>query len=474
MGLVHAGVAAGRADQTLEGVRLAMEQAPFRNGGRPEALLTVLQTDATTRALWERGAAQNDAELLSRAAAAQTALLNREDLGLRAETIRPMVLEKLAILDAASDPKAALPPAVRLGRAIVMARDPARRAEAARAFRALAESDGVGDLAADALWEWAVLLTQSLQAPAEDRLQAARALTRLARDYPDHPRAAEAIAAALAPARALAVGETAGDPERDAYAAALAVATESYPKLPATAVWGCGRPRAPAARPAPSPADLATALSLLDDIGAGAAMAADADRLHQRVLEAVLDADFRRIADLRRAGQDAAIRTLAADHTLPAARRAADWAGHRAPEALPRFRLDLADAMVEAGDPEAAAVYRLVLPAEAKLPGGAPRVRLGLARALLQGGDSAGAFPQLRDIATRLDAAPAGAEIAARPEAYWHAWTLMLETLLKQDAAGSKRGAIRANIKRLESLDPELGGEPWKARIGRVRDSVGP
>ncbi len=472
LALIHAGIAAGRAEQTLEGARLALVQAPFSAGGRPDPLLTILASDAITSALWEQGAKGQSADLLARAASAQTELLTRSDLGLRAETIRPLVLEKLAIVSAAADPALPVPPAVRLGRAIVLARDPASRPDAIREFRTLADTPDAGDLAADALWEWAVLLTQGPQA--DDRLRAVKALTRLARDFPDHPRAGEAISAALAHARALAAsGDNGGGPDaaaRTAYADALAAATEGYPKLPDIDRWRYERARLLSDPAGSATDDLATALSLLESIAPAAAIAPDAESLHQRVQIAMLDADFRRIADLRRSGDQRAIGVLARDHTLPLARHAADWAGSRVPEALPRFRLDLADAMVEAGQPEAAAIYKELLPAEGRLPGGAPRVRLGLARAMLLSGDAAGAFPHLREIVARLDAAPA--QTPSRPEAFWHAWTLMLETLLQQDADGAKRGSIRANIKRLESTDPDLGGEPWKSRIAKVRDAA--
>jgi hypothetical protein len=50
---------------------------------------------------------------------------------------------------------------------------------------------------------------------------------------------------------------------------------------------------------------------------------------------------------------------------------------------------------------------------------------------------------------------------------------LMLQ-VLQQEAADSpeKLGAIRAHIRRLEAIDPELGGEPWRMRIRQVRDAV--
>jgi hypothetical protein len=297
-----------------------------------------------------------------------------------------------------------------------------------------------------------------------------RILTRLARDYPDHPRAMDAMGAALAHARALAVREDADQAARTAYAEALATATDSFPKLPDIDLWRYERARLLADRPD----ELDRARSLLDAVNPAAAIAPDAGRLLEQVHSSILDAEFRAIAELRRGGDENAVRARATDRTLPAARLAADWARRHSPGALPRFRLDLAEAMVEAGEGGAAPIYQQLLPQGDSLPGGPARVRLGLARALLKDGDSIGAFTQLRELATRLDAAPPGAESVHRPDAFWHAWTLMLETLLAQDAQGAKRGSIRANIKRLESIDPAFGGEPWATRIGRIRDAVGP
>jgi hypothetical protein len=122
--------------------------------------------------------------------------------------------------------------------------------------------------------------------------------------------------------------------------------------------------------------------------------------------------------------------------------------------------------MVAAGEQGAAAIYRDLLPRETRLPGGATRVRLGLARALLLAGEPGSAFPYLRELAQRLDAAP-------RPDAFWHAWTLMLETLAEENKSGDRSGAIRAHLKRLESLDANLGGEPWHTRLTRLRDALG-
>ncbi len=48
----------------------------------------------------------------------------------------------------------------------------------------------------------------------------------------------------------------------------------------------------------------------------------------------------------------------------------------------------------------------------------------------------------------------------------------MLEELSSRNTDNARTGTIRTNIKRLETIDPGLGGEPWKSRIGKVRDAL--
>lgn len=479
LGLVHAGIALGRTDATLEGLTGALAAEPFTGDrGRPDTLLAVLAADAATRSLFENAGA--DKSLLQRAVAQQTALLARTDLSLRAESLRPLVFEKLAgLAERYTGPPDDLPAAMRLGRAIVIARDPARRAEALAAFEAIADLPDAGPYAADALWEWAVMLTQAPQADRAARLRAAAALTRLARDYGDHPRAADAIAAALAYARALVLEPSPADAAAAAgvYSDALALVTSEYPGTPEIDLWRYERARLLTQRrpdkPQPSESDLASALEELSKIPAESPLATETDRLTERLSAAVLDDLRRQIGELRRAGDEAGVRRLAHEKAVPAARRAVAWATSRSSTLLSRFRLDLADALTDAGGAAGRPLYEDLLAPAPALPGGIPRVRLGLARALVLSGDRAGAFSHLREVATQLDSVPRPGG-PPRAEAFWHAWTLMLELLVELNGDGSRTGAIRAHIKRLEGIDPDLGGPPWQTRIGAVRDGLGP
>jgi len=160
---------------------------------------------------------------------------------------------------------------------------------------------------------------------------------------------------------------------------------------------------------------------------------------------------------------------------LPEARRAVEWARTRAGTSHARFRADLADALTECGEAGGGPLYADLLKQKADIPGGAPRLKLGQARSLIVSGDTSGAFVILRDLAAALDAPPEpGSPASSRPEGFWHAWTLMLEELSARNKDEARTGTIRANIRRLESIDPSLGGEPWKSRITKIRESLKP
>lgn len=99
------------------------------------------------------------------------------------------------------------------------------------------------------------------------------------------------------------------------------------------------------------------------------------------------------------------------------------------------------------------------------------RLRLALARAL--GGMPAGraeAITLLRQLVAPLDNAPSSAK---RPAYYWQAWATTLEYLQADNADGARDDAIRAQARRLELLDPGMGGRDTADRIRRVRDAAG-
>jgi hypothetical protein len=453
----------------LEQFAPALARAPFIGpDGHPDSLLVVLASDAISRAWAEQGFRKHDRALLDRAVLEQQALLRRQDLAVRPDALRPLAYQKLHLLGQ-SGSGVDLPPAMDLARAIDAARDPARRVDAIKLLQAVADAKDAGDFAADALWELAVLRTQGTQ-PASERLAAVEALTRLARDFQTSPRATEAIAAALAHAQALSREPGPEQPEgRTLYLEALRVATSAYPTISGIDVWRYEYGRLLTDRDDAPPADLRTALNALREIPATASINSDSSKLFETVQARILDDLWKRVGELRKTSAEA-VQKLCRDEVLPEARKAVDWSVPRRSPLVDRFRADLADALTECGDSGGQIIYEDLLSRKAEVPGGTARLRLGLARSLLVSGGSAAAFGALRDLAAALDAPPIGAPQSARPETFWHAWTLMLEELSTHNTDGARTGTIRANIRRLESIDPALGGEPWHARIGRVRD----
>lgn len=468
-GLVNASGALDKLDPLLGQFRPAMSREPFTAGGRPDPLLIVLAADAVTRSWAEQGLRRHDRAKLDLAVAEQQALLRRTDLGVRAESLRPLAFQKLYLLASRADKSMDLPPAMDLAGAIDAARDSKRRDEAIKRLRAVADSPDAGDFAGDALWEAAVLLTQAQPTP-PDRLAAGMFLTRLARDFPQSSKAPEAMGAALAYLQSL-VRERASVDAAGPYLEALTLVTTNYTSLQNIDTWRYERARMIVDGKGPN---LGVALRVLREVAPGAPIAADATRLCERVQAEVLDTEWKRFAELRKTNGPDALKGHSRDMILPEARRAVDWARSRNAASLDRFRADLADAMTEAGDGSGGATYAELLQKGSEVPGGSARLNLGRARALLLTSDAAGAFTVLRHLATSLDAPPAGAPPSSRPDIFWHAWTLMLEELSARNEDGSRTGTLRANIRRLESIDGGLGGEPWKSRIAAVAKRLKP
>lgn len=467
LGRLHADAAVANTTDEFNAALARFERAraaaPFVAGGAPDPLLTVIATDATCRVLLARWRAGHDQALLERAVNEQLALLRRADLGLDEPARRALVYGKLAAMLDDAMPLIELPPEAMLAEAVVLARDENARRRALDMLAALADRPDAGPLAAEAIWESAVILTRS-EAPA-DRLRAVGGLLRLAREHRSHPRAAPALEAALAYARALVAdpGELPPDQVRAAYLDALTLATGPSANPDLARRWLAERARLilDGRKLTPADPEALAALDMLDR----AARTPESDALWAGTLATLIDDAHQRRAEALRAGDAATATKILTDELLPLTNRA-QAGGDRARAAADRFAADHADALTDAGRAAGRAIYRRLLDAGAQVPGGPARLRLGLARAMILDGDNAAAFTLLRDIAAPLEGP------APRPEPYWHAWTLMLELLAAENADGARDGAIRAHLKRLELLDPALGGEPWRSRLAAVRDGL--
>ncbi len=92
-----------------------------------------------------------------------------------------------------------------------------------------------------------------------------------------------------------------------------------------------------------------------------------------------------------------------------------------------------------------------------------PELELLYARALLGAGRSDEALPRLSALASSLKTNP--------NKHFWHAWTLILETIIDHGAQPDKDNA-RAHLTRLALLDPDLGPEPFRTRLIRARNTL--
>lgn len=314
-------------------------------------------------------------------------------------------------------PVADAPARVRLIVATAWGRSPSTRAQARSLLASLITDDGPHR--AEALWCLA-LLERSLDTPAS-RAAAAELFARLATEHPDDPNAGDALAGAIALTddearlRPLLQRATSGHPDRpeiDLWRLRLAELLDGVDRLDALEPVATGTRESTLAREAY--ADTAEAL--------WARTETDANRRGLAV---------RAGAWLDRHGSPDAARwlTRAADLTAPGdPETAAEWAA-RAIAIAAAHALSTTDA------------------------------ELALARAQIGASRPSEAVATLTALATRLDRAETG----GHSPAFWEAWTLLLET-----AGPSDPDAALAHLARLELLDPDLGGEPWKTRITRL------
>ena len=206
------------------------------------------------------------------------------------------------------------------------------------------------------------------------------------------------------------------------------------------------------------------ALGLLIRIHKSAPVYKQAVDLIAHLYAAQIDNAWSQFAAARQTGDERAAKRIATDQILPAANTAVAWAEKPSRPHVVRFLMDLADARTEGGDRRARFIYERLLEKEVIPQGSLTRVRFGYARSLLLEKKPEKAFAILLEIAQELETRPP--PTTPRSKQFWHAWTLMPETLQNQ---GDTRAATAAtHIKRLKSLDPKLGGKPWATRIAAV------
>jgi len=477
---------------------VADAREPSRRAADP--LLALLVAEAATRASLAMVEAGTDgrerAAKLDAAFAPLLTLLRREDLREHRAALRPLVLAKVGSATDRLMPMDRLDAMVPLSRAVMLARgsSPGDRArvEAAALLRAVADRHDAGEARPEALWELAVILWESPEAG--DAVAAVETLCRLAAEFPESARAAEAAKKAVELSRytlgQLAAGEAqvkdGADPALvdklgTLYARALDLAVKLAPADPDSAQQRLERARlvldaaAVGSERAMTPEELDSALNALEGVPESDPRRAEADRVAAVAIDRALEAA--RTAVARAVEADAGREELAPaarERLVGIARRAVQWAQSRRPSEADRYRLVLADALIDAGDARAAAIYQDL--ADRAAPGSELRVRarLGLGRAQRARGQNESAFATLRSLVDDLERAASQRRPPTkhRPEAYWLAWAEMLEILAADNRDGRRSDVIRLQINRLELVDPAFGGGEASRRISAVRSSI--
>lgn len=432
----------------------------------PPAALARFAPEAAAAA--QLDAARRDLSQRARrvAAACESLLANIADAS---PADRLLIYEKIALAVPDDLPPDTLPAEAALAEAITLARTapPGDRPSLLHAAGLLAScaarADAPPRVRADARWERAVLLSR-VGTPAQ-QADALAQVIRLDRDSPN------ALAAA---GRLLALPGATTDPALAPLALDAATLLSEHQPTDAShaALIALSIPRI---RRAENLAAFDTAAATLSRLPPSDQRTA----LQRALSEALAQA----IADVRAALKADAPEGPSADPAgwtalVPWARRARDWTAAHDPTRAGAAQFALAEALAYSADAAAPAAIDIALALPQAAPGSADwlRLRFALAAALRSSGDQSGAFAVLRDLAQRLDisgsdAAPA---LPHRPPAFWRAWTEMLEILAALNQSGARSDDIRAQIKRLELIDPALGGEPFATRIRAVRTAVGP
>ncbi len=362
------------------------------------------------------------------------ALLDRDDLIADDTARRSMVFSTISAVAEGRDldwPR--FPAQATFAHAIDLGRSVSGRAGAIELLVRIADNPAAGTLRPEALWEAAIL--RRLDNTAIAQRDASTLLARRAREHPESPRGADALAAAINEPRAT-DGELPESFELDLVKRAI----ESFPDRPEIDIWRIDY------------AKRVSGMARLD------ALEPVAPGTRQATLAA--DLYFPASRSLR-AGASPTQRLALLERAVAFARR------HAHPEWAP-LAADLAEEAAESNPATSARLAGSLLQSPdtlKRIPGGADRMTIVNARAKRALGDDAGAFELVRDLATRLEASP------DRPRAFWHAWTIMLEILADRADDASRTGA-RAHLARLRILDPNLGGPPFESRLSRVADSL--
>lgn len=393
-------------------IESAIQQPPFvDDAGVVDPYWLLAMTEASTKARLQSNQSDVYTPLL--------ALLERAERE-GADGWAPILLDRVARVASMSPTSLETAPArVRLEVAILWSRTPANRAQARVILRSLLAQPS--PQRAEALWLLAVL-DRSVDTPTS-RASAAGLLSTLALDYPDHARAPDALAGAIA------LTDNQTDQRK-----LLEQAIRSFPNRPEIDIWRlrlAGHLQGKAK------------LDMLEQVTPGTRESTLAREQYISTAESLLNeptepAEHQRITE----------RTAAflAEHDDP---NASEWLAQAAQDLLnsdPSRALDLALHANKLADRHAR---------------GITQTQLILAQAHIANHQPADATNLLVSVATSLDAA------TDRSALFWQAWTLLLETAGPDDPATAS-----AHLARLKLLDTDLGGEPWRTRLIDLSDQL--
>lgn len=391
---------------------------------------------------------------------------------------RPTVQQKIAESVPKGVPLGALPAEAAFATAVTAARnlggsDPQARAEVAAMFQSVvARLDTSPELRSQARWERAVVIAQGTDGSDDRLLAEIDALADVMASAADSGQdSAFAYAAARRIADVFAARASDAPHKRaalDGRFDALVSALRLLVKRDESDRWPREIARlALAELERAEPQTVARAMKLLDVIpGEGAraeATRTTADAAHRRMLER------RERLEREGAGPSSAAGTW--QEFGRAAEVLLSWAKARDPAREVEYRVLTGEAKLRSGEAGALDVLSGVDQDKAAQAGAATwtRWKFALASAQRTAGEGAKAFNTLREIADRYEGEPGQTR---RATAYWQSWARMLEILASMNADGSRTADIRAQIKRLELIDPLLGGGEEARVIREIRSAV--
>lgn len=368
------------------------------------------------------------ARLQRREPNAWTPMLRVRESARRSPEIVEYIDQRLALIyETHARPNDPTPTPVLMAAADALSRSIATRERALALYERVVDQPDSGDELPDALWQIGVLGRSIGTRESIERSNSA--LTRLARDVSDDPRALGAISSAI--------GST-GEQEHEALAQRLTLAIDLFPGSPAIDLWRL--------RLAELREDFAR-LDTLDPISPETREGVLAGELYERTVLGMLD----RYDDPQvRAGLERRMLLAAQRFGLPSVDLWTKRSAISAAQHDPQGALGMIDSLIEQAENR-----------------GEPSEELRMLRAqtLMRLDQTQSALGELRELIARSDAT------GNYTSTYWQSWAIMLESIAERGGERD-RDEARRHLARLLLIDPELGGSPWRERLQDARQTL--